>query len=52
MIALGFALMKRKKRANYRQLFEMLSARYQVVTGVPLAPRLVVTDYEVDHLPE
>ena len=39
--------MKRKKRANYRQLFEILSARYLALTGVDLAPRLVVTDYEV-----
>lgn len=49
VIALGFALMKRKKRANYRQLFNILSDRYENLTGVPLAPRLVITDYEVKY---
>jgi hypothetical protein len=47
VIALGFTLMKRKKRTNYRQLFNILSDRYENLTGVPLAPRLVITDYEV-----
>jgi hypothetical protein len=50
VIALGFALMKRRKRANYRTLFEILSARYLAVTGAVLAPRLVITDYEVIYL--
>ncbi len=50
VIALGFTLMKRKKRANYRQLFTMLSDHYESLTGVPLAPRLVITDYEVIYM--
>jgi hypothetical protein len=29
------------------QLFETLTARHLVLTGRPLAPRLVVTDFEV-----
>jgi hypothetical protein len=47
VIALGFTLMKRKKRTNYRQLFTMLLDRCENLTGVPLAPGLVITDYEV-----
>jgi hypothetical protein len=49
-IALGFALMKRRRRTCYRALFRALSAHYQVLTGAALSPRLVVTDFEVIYI--
>jgi hypothetical protein len=47
-IALGFALMKRRRRPSYRELFNSLAAHYRTITGAVLAPRLIVTDYEVN----
>ncbi len=47
-IALGFALMKRRRRACYQQMFRTLAARYEALTGAALAPRLIVTDFEVN----
>jgi hypothetical protein len=49
-IALGFALMKRRRRNCYRHLFRALANHYQALTGAALAPRLVVTDFEVTFL--
>lgn len=49
-IALGFALMKRRRRNCYRHLFRALAAHYQALTGAAMAPRLVVTDFEVNYL--
>jgi hypothetical protein len=46
-IALGFALMKRRRRLCYRELFRSLATRYMALTNSPLMPRLVVTDFEV-----
>jgi hypothetical protein len=45
-VALGFSLMKRRRRACYRQLFGALAARYEALTGAALVPRLIVTDFE------
>jgi hypothetical protein len=47
IVTLGFAIMKRRRRASYVLLFEALAARYLALTGRALSPRLVVTDYEV-----
>lgn len=47
-IALGFALMKRRRKACYQQVFRTLGARYEALTGEALAPRLIVTDFEVN----
>jgi hypothetical protein len=47
-IALRFALMKRRRRACYQQMFRMLVARYEALTGAALAPRLIVADFEVN----
>jgi hypothetical protein len=47
IVTLGFALMKRRRRHSYVLLFEALAARHLALTGRALAPRLVVTDFEV-----
>jgi hypothetical protein len=49
IVPLGFALMKRKRRASYRAVFAALADRYLVLTGQVLAPRLIITDYEVGY---
>jgi hypothetical protein len=47
-IALRFALMKRRRRACYQQMFRMLVACYEALTGAALALRFIVTDFEVN----
>jgi hypothetical protein len=46
ILPLGFALMKRKRRAAYRAVFQALTDRFRLLTGAVLAPRLTITDFE------
>jgi hypothetical protein len=51
IVALGFALMKRRRRANYRDMFAALAMKCLAVTGRNLAPTTIVTDFEVTIIP-
>ncbi len=47
ILPLGFALMKRKRKRCYTILFNAIADRFRILTGRILAPRLTVTDFEV-----
>jgi hypothetical protein len=44
---MGFALMRTRRTACYKRVFKELSDKHEALTGRPLNPTLIVTDFEV-----
>jgi hypothetical protein len=44
---MGFALMRTRRTACYKKVFKALSDKHEALTGRPLNPTLIVTDFEV-----
>jgi hypothetical protein len=47
---MAFALMERRRKASYRAVFEALNAKHITLVGAPLAPAVIVTDFEVSYI--
>ena len=42
IIALGFPLIRRRRRGNYRDLFTCITTKIHALTGIDLAPDIIV----------
>jgi hypothetical protein len=47
VIPMAFALMERRRKASYRAVFQAVNNKHIDLTGRPLAPAVIVTDFEV-----
>jgi hypothetical protein len=47
---MAFALMDRRRKTAYRAVFEALNNKHLALTGRPLRPNVIVTDFEVNVL--